>query len=119
MRSFKITARSILSLIFIYAAFASIGQAAVQMDFGASPTSINFGSINVGQSVSKSVTITAKQGINGVLTLSPPLVMSGSPDFFIAQPLGKTKLAGGESTNFAIGFKPSSGSSFSGSVFID
>jgi hypothetical protein len=72
------------------------------------PTDINFGTVSVGNTVTRTVTVS--NAGREPLTFSGRIAIGTDPGFFIASQPGTSTLRPGQSTNFTVGFRPSAGS---------
>ncbi|HVR79550.1 MAG TPA: choice-of-anchor D domain-containing protein [Acidimicrobiia bacterium] len=85
---------------------------------GASPSPVAFGTVAVGETVSRTVTITNQGDSNDtVVTLDPSI--SGSPAFSFTSGGGEVTLSPGDSTQVVIAFSPNNAGSTNGTLVID
>src|SRR5437773_2445466 len=79
-------------------------QAYGQAAFDVSPTSIDFGSVPVNTTATRTVTVTNNN--DGTVTFSVGINNGSDPAYSIARQPTTTTLRSGESTTFDIGFTP-------------
>ena len=84
----------------------------IQGQLGASPSSVNFGSVNVGSSGSQTITLTN----SGTASLTISQATTSGAGFSVSGITTPLTLGAGQSTSFVAKFSPTSAGSVSGSV---
>ncbi|MFZ3329303.1 MAG: choice-of-anchor D domain-containing protein, partial [Candidatus Acidiferrales bacterium] len=93
-------------------AAVALSGTGVQGQLGASPSSVNFGSVNVGSSGSQTVTLTN----SGSASLTISQATASGAAFSVSGITTPLTLGAGQSTSFTAKFSPTSAGSVSGSV---
>ena len=95
-------------------ALIALSGTGVQGQLGASPSSVSFGSVNVGSSGSQTVTLTN----SGTASLTISQASAAGTGFSVSGITTPLTLGAGQSTSFTAKFSPTSAGSVSGSVSI-
>jgi uncharacterized protein (TIGR03437 family) len=90
------------------------GSGVGTVDLSVAPATLDFGSVAVGQSASRTLTITNP----GTATLSLPAITSSQPHFSVALPAVPTNIAPGASANFTARFAPTSAGAHTATLLV-